>query len=529
MKSVIAKLSLLLVSTGTFATEYSIFPDWLVKDECTLTEPFPFPSDLTQLKPYPLDAYNKLVKSCEKLKPVKPSESKKLDYLDHRYALFSWLSFIALNRQLDENYKLTQNNLKVCTADSGANCPLPLWINWRETETIFTVDATPPVNWDISKNFAMMQPLSAVEQVAPKNEPKKHAILTDQKNNPVYYQKFVSPYVFNFITKNKLYSIDGQIEFANNPTYSWACKSQQASNMCINMNTIGFLACSDKSSLPTCNLPQNLTSFDPKPPGLAIEIKVAWKLLDESDDPSKYIRAKLPVKRYNQIQNGEADSFKIEEKEVGVVGFHIMQKTGTSSNWIYATFSHQNNVWGNSPTFFNKQCPTCAINHPVGGTKPTQVVRLEQISPVVEQVNQHISKLFKQENAVLQYYKLIGTQYSTNNRSKPMTDINGQASDTIETKLINYSGGMPHPVYLTNEVIETFLQLGNQPQGKEEALYYKSSSCMNCHAAGGIATECDKSTGKPIFTPRTADFSFIYHDAKTQFKNQNCIKEEKSN
>ncbi|KID56236.1 hypothetical protein JF50_18405 [Pseudoalteromonas luteoviolacea] len=489
------------------------YPSWLISEECNIFNEYHYPKNITKLSNYPLDAYNKNV--CTHLKPLAdsdPHKTQKIDYLTHRYNLFSWLKFIALNREINETYEVTQNNLKTCQKE---DCPTPVWLHWRDSESVFLQNGEKPQAWDFTKNFDMLVPLSKVEQVSPRNGNNEKAILIDQANNPIYYQSIISPYLFHFIVNKNLYNLDGQIDFAQGK--KWACHNNNID--CLNTNTIGYLRCGT-GQFKNCNKQQDLTQYTPlKSPGLAVEIKVAWKILTSDDDKSRYIHTQLPVAKMPIGYKRNVET--TELLNVGVVGFHINQKTASSGNWVYSTFSHKDNVWGQTPSFYNRYCPTCPINTATSGATKTQVVRLEKIDPITEAVNQFVQHQLAQENSVLQNYKLIGTQFTTDS-SEPLTDKNQNYQQTSRAKLTNFAGGSPHPLFLTNETIETFLQQGNTFNTSTKKLTYKSSSCMNCHANAGIAIECNQKTGKPKFAKYTGDFMFIFSEAKWQNKDKYC-------
>ncbi|MCF6442715.1 hypothetical protein L1077_25150 [Pseudoalteromonas luteoviolacea] len=527
MRSMYLAMAIAFGAQATDAT-YATYPDWLATDKCKVTDVPLLPKGMTQLEYYPLDAYNKNM--CEDLKPISSSSSDyqaKIDYLTNRYNLFSWLQFIALNREVNNHYEITQKNLGRC--DKDANCGNPVWLNWRETDTIFLEQGVTPVDWQFNNNASLIEPLRLVEQVAPPHMPYKDAILIDQSNNPVYYQKFVSPYLFEFIKKKSFYNLDGQIDYANKR--AWACKNDNDidNDACITVNTIGFLACKDPSQTQ-CDKIQDLTQFDwsSTTPGMAIEIKVAWKVLEPDDDKSKYITRLLPVREYEDFVSGQSSPYTVTNKYMGVVGFHIIQKTGSSKNWVYSTFSHKSNIDGLSPSFYDRNCPTCPVNNADNGQSKTQVTRIDAISPITRQVNEHVVEALTAENSVLQFYQLIGTQFTTD-RSEPLTDNTGKVSTSKQVELENYSGNHPYPVYLTNEVLETFLQIGNEQVEGQKKPIYNSSSCMNCHAKGGIAVKCDTSLKKAVFGLRTSDFMFIFDDAHWKNQDKYCAPQNTKN
>ncbi|KZN41549.1 hypothetical protein [Pseudoalteromonas luteoviolacea] len=495
-----------LLSTNLFATQqYATFPDWLSKNSCDYENHSLFlPDDITTLPYFPPDAYNK--KICRTIKPLTPSDSdyqKKLSFLTNQYDLFSWAQFITLNREVDKQFKVTAKNLQSCTS---GECNTPIWFHWRDTDSVFMENGCTPAKWDFTKNAAINPALKAISQVAPSGMDISQAILIDQNKQPVYYQKLLSPNIFNLVAQfenqsalvkpYQLYNIDGQIDYLK--SYGQVIA-----------NTGGYVNCPDDVNKICNNIPA-LENYGPTDNTGGLTVKVAWKVLGKNDDPSKFIHMKKSVKVYENLDKGEqSKSTKTVTKTLGVVGFHIMHKTVSSPNWIFTTFSHQGNIASKDPLFNDRNCPTCPVNLANGGETKTQVTRLEHLNPITEEINSFVKQKLATENSVLQYYNLIGTQFST--------DSSDPERQSLPEKIANYSGGSPYPVFLTNEVLETFLQLGNTPMGKDQELFYKSSSCMNCHVSGGFAAAAIKNVPedqrKSSYSVSPTDFMFIFEDA----------------
>ncbi|MEF9674271.1 hypothetical protein QNM99_27950 [Pseudomonas sp. PCH446] len=164
-----------------------------------------------------------------------------------------------------------------------------------------------------------------------------------------------------YIVQNQLYNFDGQIAFSN--THN------------------------------ALNMPAG--SFNrPEQPG-AIEIKLAWRILDEAagDIPQRYFTTTAMI--LNDDGKGWHDA------QVGLVGMHIAHKTGTSPQWSWSTFEHVDNLQVNSletvqvngkpqhlrASFNNPDCATCLVNSypptkdPATGQLRTQVTRVIPIPP----------------------------------------------------------------------------------------------------------------------------------------------------
>lgn len=508
MKLNLLKLVLLFVSVSANAKNtnqeqtYAHFPDWLAgKSSCDYnSKTLRLPQDITQLKYLPADAYYQ--KGCENLKPLSktdPDYVKKISFLQNQYDLFSWAQFVVLNRAVNSDLSISKTNLPICDGD---NCKKPTWLHWRDTDSIFLENGCTPEPWSFKNNPNLNPELSAVSQVAPSGMDLKDAILIDQANQPVYYQKLVSPNLFelittpNILTNMPLYHLQGQSAYLNKIGK-------------LNVALGSYVNCPGDSSDKVCNLIPDLKAYKYGDTTGSITLKVAWKVLSENDDPSQFIHVEKDVVVYDNLKNGEQSKVaKVVQKKLGVVAFHIAHKTNTSPNWVFSTFSHINSVDGQNPMFTNPHCPTCPVNVANGGKGPTQVKRIDNIMPITQRVNQFVHGKLAAENSVLQYYNLIGTQFTTDN-SAPVTD-------GYPGRLLNFAGKSPFPTFLANELLETFLQPGNTPLGPDKKLFFKNSSCMNCHASGGFYSESEKG-----FKPRTTDFMFIFEDAHS-FKPQAC-------
>lgn len=252
----------------------------------------------------------------------------------------------------------------------------------------------------------------------------------------------------------------------------------------------------------------------------AIEIKTSWRILDtdKGDDLSKYYTrsAKIFVSADESI-SGKSFSF---DCTIGLVGMHIIRKTGRFKEWIWSTFEHVDNVPNDLQkaqtqqqtqwSFYNPECLNCDINTPpshVTGdtlsngkvvyrwntTAPygaryanavdgeaedqkifgTQVTRTYPIYFCTEQLNTVWQDKLRASNSVFANYKLVGTQWTHIKDTYPpsRTDV---------------------PKYLGNSTAETYMQ--------------NTSSCIGCHNFASI--KYPKSATDTI-TIKT-DFSFTF-------------------
>jgi hypothetical protein len=262
----------------------------------------------------------------------------------------------------------------------------------------------------------------------------------------------------------------------------------------------------------------------------AIELKLAWKVLGASDDPTRFIVTSA------KIFSGDDPIAK--EVKVGLVGMHIAHKTESSPQWIWSTFMHVDSLQTNAlavnaktgkpinPLFNNPNCETCPVNVPstiatpsnpnpyVDGLAPTQVLSLTPIPLATQEVNHKAQAALRGEGSVLQYYELLNTQWPTAPKAKPTPGGPSTAPGSVNNK----PGGNPTPVYLVNPLFETYFQLGNQKATQQEegnptddTLVFGTESCMGCHSSAGVAVGTS-SPPKPrtIYGPQlSGDFSWL--------------------
>lgn len=501
MTKTLLSLLLLSASLASDANQAGLYPPWLETTSCPFEQPLPttIPETLVSIKYYPPEAYNRNL--CKSIKPVvSVSQAEQsadlllkrelqLNYLTWQYNVFSWAAFIAVNRAVDKEFVITDENLK--------SAQTPVWLNWRTTESVFLEDGSAPKEWLFTENKQYNPAVSNIHQVVDHQfNAATDGVLIDQQDNPVYYQKYMNPVAFNFIKTNELYNLDGQITYAN-------------SHGEVSFAQGSFLLCNGKSnatgapSIP-CTPATNMRDIDSNDPSGPVELKIAWKVLTDADDVSRYIHVNTDV----LITDDNVS--KVVQKKLGVVGFHLAQKTTSSPKWVFSTFTHLDNVLTEpsseqSPSFFDRQCPECAVNVANGGSSKTQVKLMDPINSITQTINQQVQAKLAVEGSVLQFYQLVGTQFTT--------DFSAAEQIQLPGKIVNYSGYGPYPVFLTNEVIETFLQLGNVKT--DNRTYYQSSSCMNCHAKGAIATSYKQqgTQKKVIWGHNNGDMSFNFYDA----------------
>jgi hypothetical protein len=433
------------------------------------------------------------------------------------FDLWSWQAFLAVNWPTSRG---GQPAASIAGYDTNNN---PAWSTWHESNDIYLphgaappscmvqtgVAATPLVARNLAglvrpgippapaaaapKTTRALFNVSAVGELingrAPVKPSKSNHIsevdqaftgpLFDQNGNPTFYEILLDNHEVGYLCANKLYSIQGQIDFSSNPT-----------------NKVQF--------------PAGQWQTDGSG---AFELKLAWKILDPNKDKAdRFFHQPAQVLIENQWTS----------VEVGLVGMHIAHKSQSSPQWIWSTFEQIDNLAtdqvanpGLNPSYFNPNCPTCLVNvQPVGNNPanhPTQALRMIPIPPDKQALNREAQAALHAQNSVWQYYQLIDTQWPTNPSAPPISPGDTNLPESIDNK----SGGNPTPVYLTNITMETYFQGGNQSASQQQegnppstVQVFGTESCTGCHSSAGIAAS--GTPQKPVYSGQlTADFSWL--------------------
>ncbi|NEQ35185.1 MAG: hypothetical protein F6K40_02210 [Okeania sp. SIO3I5] len=485
--------------------------------------------------------------------PITQQREKKLlnnnfPLLQRIFDVFSWQSFIAFNWPVD-----SEGNPLPEITDSGT----PEWQTWKESLQVFRPDGGDPMQDTprrCDNNPGNMRELyvtssifsNTVDQnIADEVDQAFTSPLYDQNGKEVRYEIFINDEEYNYIVDNKLYNLDGQIAYSQNS-----------------------------------HLPVNFPTGDNATGEVGvIELKLAWKELNIDDRSLPHLD--IPSRFYTETvllpdldDNGEPildrnGNFKnCEEKQMGLVGMHISHKTKSSPQWIWATFEQVDNLDVNDlesvngrplyPLFhdYSAAGQTLPVNVPpiprdiktgkpdISGMKRTQVSRPIPIPKAKQQLNEQAQGILAAVSSPLQYYELIDTQWPTaplpTDKCRFPTDscyaaVPGNPSpDNLPEGITRKSTGSPAPVYLTNSIMETYFQTGNQEAHFQENGFpfdntqvFGTESCMACHFSAGIATGYitkntnGHSTKVPVFGgDLSADFSWL-PQLKAQFMKRN--------
>jgi len=199
----------------------------------------------------------------------------------------------------------------------------------------------------------------------------------------------------------------------------------------------------------------------------AVAIKLAWKVLSgEERRGSRYLQ------RTAVVRESCDDNAKAAVKTLGLVGFHITQKTNHYPGWIWSTFEHVNNLTPAEgaavAAFHDPRCKDCVANtsQRLGADSRcrTQITRVAPIPDEIANLNREF-RSFLRGRSVLQHYELVGVQYVPSAKT--------QAT----------------PAELRNSVIETYnvsrpVDWRSPPKSCADLPRFEASSCLGCHRNG---------------------------------------------
>jgi hypothetical protein len=225
---------------------------------------------------------------------------------------------------------------------------------------------------------------------------------------------------------------------------------------------------------------KNLENFTPFDAG-SIRVKAAWIELEGIEKPERFHTRQAWL--LDRVTN------RCEQKQVGLVGLHIVVKTPSIPQWVWATFEHVDNVPGphaTKPFTFNKgdgkpmdaKNPVqCDPAHPCPATPPP-AYNVERTTPILGEPPANANFAFSTSETNDKYRALLASQYPSSpwrNYQLVMTqwplhpnrpNLTGGVADTFPgTPGI---AGIP-PTASANTVLETFLQAS------------PATGCMSCH------------------------------------------------
>jgi hypothetical protein len=234
-----------------------------------------------------------------------------------------------------------------------------------------------------------------------------------------------------------------------------------------------------------------------------IEVKAAWRDLRKVDPKfhHRFFTLDNVLVSIPETCTDKPNSMIVcdcEATKVGLVGFHIAQKTPDFPQWVWSTFEQVDNLGEDpstpkdmQPSYYDpelyKKFPNVMRANPAAhpgsnrvpdakdfNPEPINVVRLSQIpdtpKPAAGETDYSttgMNKMYRDmlKGTVWEHYQLIGSQWPQlpSISAKTPTDNDFGCEDGTEVQ----AGGMPFPqCQLANITMET---------------YHQYDSCMNCH------------------------------------------------
>jgi len=432
------------------------------------------------------------------------------------FDLYAWQMFIAVNWPVQPDG----------TAAHGFTAPgPPRWSGWTTTDALFRESAgapkpcrNPEATSAVSSTRGSdgsgraLRLISSVRDLDVRSLASLYdpadGPLIDQHGNFVYYESLLDPNETAFICANRLYDAAGETAYM------------------ARHHRVDFPAGEEDIAWSG-----------------SFSIKLAWKVLDvqRGDQPARFFT--MPATILDLDRAGRPVERRVL---VGLVGMHIVHKSVTAPQRIWATFEQVDNLAvdpvahpGLRPSFFDPDCALCLPNQPPrpnahGGydRTPVQVMRTVPIAPDTAHLDREARAVLARLGSVWRYYRLIGTQWPTVPSASPA----GPHADRTEA-ILDHSGGDPTPPFLANVTMETYFQAGirractiagapadgacagSSPAfdagigaigSGAAAMVFGGSGCMACHADAGAITRRDPASGRPVIgPPLSGDFSWF--------------------
>lgn len=434
-----------------------------------------------------------------------------IDYLQNRFDIFSWKTFIALNWPATEN---GNPDSSLCFGQHSRTTTV--WQNWMPSTKIFVPAGQKPAPWKTGKyspvryysnSTAATENATKPGNIHPLNSGDSSILriakadssftMFDADNYPVVdknhmytlFENFYNKQAYDYIVQGKLYSKAGQQQFAK----SWPSNTKGITYK-INNDTVNIEKNFQRAYFPVGNVKDSSKSIGEATYSFvrnegAIIIKSAWIVLTDSSEYKNYFTRTINIKGRNRPVT------------LGLVGMHIIHKVAEVTQWVWSSFEHVDNAPLIDPktgkailepgidylyfneqdedtSHYNKHTDSIYQPHPFS-RKPSQVVKLYPSLKSTDSINAlfHNAIARDNKNSVWLHYQLVGTQWSFN--------------PVLFTPGYDYK-----PALLGNAILETYIQ--------------KTSSCMGCHAAARFLYDDPKTFGQGY----SADFIWGLNDAK---------------
>ena len=380
-----------------------------------------------------------------------PAPTPNFNTLQRSADIFSWQEFFALNWPGRAGMRGEPDINKPINA-SGPR----VWETWKEEYEVYLKDGAKPKPWNdpepiptscgagVDKFFFRTQKIDDVVDStlqAAAADGTLPPTLTDQKGKLVRYEIRLNKVLFDYVVQHGLYNA-------------------------------GVQALAKSVSFPAG----------------AILIKAAWREVSPAEEKLFHTVTACVC---DKDKDGKMVNY--HKQRMGLVGFHVTQKTPSAPQWVWSTFEQVNNVPGIAATgalsFNNPSCPTCPVNGQTQRGTPNQLVRAitipgtepncadpKQAVDNVRRLNDDVRKALSSAGSVFQYYELVNTQWPV-----PQSSSTPQPETVFNVR----------PLALGNTTMESFVQ--------------PTSTCMGCHSTA-------RTVNANNFV--SSDFSFTLNNAQ---------------
>ena len=414
---------------------------------------------------------------------------------------FAWETFIALNWPVDDQRlpcDATTRPTDVVTFGRPFECGPVVWETFRPIDEVFRKDGTNPEDsptpqtvsadclavrdaaraaWPgVGPELYVLRSLSSIRPNAPVLSTLAQAggaLLVDQDGHYVRYDSRLNQVAFDYIKDPDEGTAGAGI---TRPLYHATSQLSFASEQVI-----------------------DLPALSAAPPA-TILVKAAWRKLDRSEDWARF-KTSLVI-----LTNPETGNCDPTPAVMGLVGLHVVRKTGGMWQWMWATFEHVDNApqfddavdLSKSFSFYNPACSRCPVNQepasktPVANPTPVQVMREQSIPQAIRDVNTFVWSQLQgadPQNAqsVWMNYQLVNATWPATPRNLPTTP-----GVTAPMPLAQFEFRSTGNRRTNNVTLETYRQ---------------NKGCLDCHNNATIALNHP--------TPWASDFIFMFGRAAT--------------
>ncbi|MCW8060511.1 hypothetical protein [Agrobacterium tumefaciens] len=441
--------------------------------------------------------YTTPAKDCLPKVDIPPQTSA--DKLHEAYAQLAWQDFVALSLPVEDAAKDGKLTSKPDVArglssyaDRKAHPYKPVWETFTSADDLFQTGVTEPIKFG---SLPMLPTVCSEKLTADqKNKPPVLANIAksgiqdeyvqanrmgpviDRNGNYLRYGIGFNEVMHDHVVRHKLFSSTGQDDFSKTSSrVEWPQKGDTAGS------------------------------------AGSIFVKSSWKIIAGEDNPDDFYTMDALIYTPRHGTFGEEPTIatdQCEVKQVGLVGLHIVHRTPSAPQWVWATFEHTNNApyYDEIDTaekvktltdskihyslFDINKCVGaagsvgCRINqvpdHPwnpldIHKEKATQVVRMVRPGKKAAEMNKKIAEKLDSVKGPWKNYSLVDVQFPT--------VLLPPNADGVARENPAYPDGVPTPSFLANSTMETYIQgiPSADMHGVTTGVPRVTSSCVSCH------------------------------------------------